>query len=92
METRQEVGRITHFYPKILVAVVELEVSLSVGDKVSIVGKTTHLEQVVESMQVEHKAIASAGPGQSIGLKVVDEVREGDVVYRKSLLGGSADG
>lgn len=82
MEARQEVGRITHFYPKILVAVVELKHPLAVGDRIQIIGPTTHLEQVVESMQIEHKAITSAAGGQSIGLKVADRVRETDVVYR----------
>lgn len=82
MEARQKVGRITHFYPKILVAVVELELPLVVGDKITIEGRNTHVDQVVESMQVEHKMIPSAGPGQSIGLKVVDRVREADLVYK----------
>jgi translation elongation factor EF-Tu-like GTPase len=82
MEGRQEVGRITHFYPKILVAIVELQLPLKVGDKITIMGPTTHLEQSVESMQVEHKAITSAGLGQSIGLKVAGRVREADTVYK----------
>jgi putative protease len=82
MEAKQEVGRITHFYPKILVAVVELKLPLTIGDRIQIIGPTTHLEQVVESMQIEHKAIATATGGQSIGLKVDDRVRETDVVYR----------
>ncbi len=82
MEGREEVGRITHFYPKILVAVVELQLPLAVGEKITIMGGTTHLEQVVESMQVEHKAITRAVPGQSIGLKVADRVRESDTVYK----------
>ncbi len=80
--SRQEVGRITHFYPKILVAIMELELPLAVGDKISILGRNTHVEQVVESMQVDHKAVTRAGPRQSIGLKVVDRVREGDLVYK----------
>jgi len=82
MEAKQEVGKITHFYPKISVAVIELKLPLAVGDKIQIVGPTTHLEQVVESMQIEHKAIASASGGQSIALKVADRVRETDVVYK----------
>lgn len=82
MEAKQEVGRITHFYPKILVAVVELKLPLEVGDRIQIVGPTTRLEQVVESMQIEHKAITGAKPGQSIGLKVASRVRETDVVYK----------
>ncbi len=82
MEARQEVGRIAHFYPKISVAVVELKAPLAVGDKITIVGKTTRLEQVVDSMQIEHMEVRSAGPGQSIGLKVSGRVRETDAVYK----------
>lgn len=82
MEAKREVGRITHFYPRILVAVVELKLPLAVGDRIEIVGTTTHIQQVVESIQIEHKAITRASSGQSIGLKVTDRVREADVVYK----------
>ncbi len=81
-EAKKEVGKITHYYPKISVVIVELMTPLAVGDKISITGKTTRLEQVVESMQIEHKEVRSASRGQSIGLRVVDRVREGDVVYK----------
>ena len=77
-----EVGRITHFYPKISVAIVELKAPLSIGDKILIKGATTNFEQTVESMQIEHKNIESAEAGQIIGLKVKDRVRENDKVYK----------
>jgi len=82
MEAKQEVGKVTHFYPKIHVAVVELELPITVGDRIHIDGRTTHLEEVVESMQIGHKEITHANAGQSIGLKVCDRVREADVVSR----------
>lgn len=82
MEGKREIGKVSHYYPKISVAVVELDAPLAVGDKVSIIGATTRLEQVVESMQIEHKAVKSAGSGQSIGLKVAEKVREMDTVYK----------
>ncbi|MEM3698051.1 MAG: translation elongation factor-like protein [Candidatus Bathyarchaeia archaeon] len=78
-----EVGRITHFFSKISVAVVELKAPLAVGDTVLIKGPTTDFEQVVESMQIEHKNVQRAEAGQSIGLKVAQRVREKDVVYKK---------
>jgi len=78
-----EVGRITHFFSKIDVAVIELKATLSVGDTISIKGPTTDFEQKVESMQIEHENVKKAGQGQSIGLKVKQRVRETDVVYRK---------
>ncbi|MCK4424615.1 translation elongation factor-like protein [Candidatus Bathyarchaeota archaeon] len=78
-----EVGRVTHFFAKISVAVVELTAPLAVGDRILIKGPTTDLEQVVESMQIEHENIERAEAGQSIGLKVEQRVREIDIVYKK---------
>lgn len=78
-----EVGRITHFFSKISVAVIELKKPLKVGDTIAIKGPTTDFEQPVDSMQIEHKDVQKAEAGQSIGLKVVQRVRETDVVYKK---------
>jgi len=78
-----EIGHVTHFFAKISVAVVELKAPLAVSDLILIKGPTTDLEQVVESMQIEHENIERAEAGQSIGLKVVQRVREKDVVYKK---------
>jgi len=78
-----EVGRITHFFSKISVVVVEVTAPLAVGDHILIKGPSTDFEQVVESMQIEHKNIQRAEAGQSIGLKVIQPAREKDVVYKK---------
>jgi len=82
-ENLVEVGRVTHYFTKIGVAVVELKASLAVGDRIVIRGSTTDFEQVVESMQIEHKNVQRAEAGQSIGLKVAQRVREKDIVYKK---------
>ncbi len=78
----EKVGRITHFYSKPSVAVVELTAPLTQGDKIVIRGSTTNIEQTVESMEIEHKQIPSAQAGQSIGMKVAGRVRDDDIVYR----------
>lgn len=78
-----EVGRVTHFFPKISVAVIELTAPLAVGETIAIKGPTTDFEQTVDSMQIEHKNIQRAEAGQSIGLKVIQRVREKDKVYKK---------
>jgi len=78
-----EVGRITHFFSKISVAVIELTAPLSVGDTIVVKGPTTDFEQAVESMQIEHEDVQRAEVGQSIGLKVAQRVREKDIVYKK---------
>lgn len=82
-ENVMEVGRITHFFPKISVAVIELSKPLKVGDTIAVKGPTTDFEQPVTSMQIEHKEVQKAEAGQSIGLKVVQRVRETDLVYKK---------
>jgi hypothetical protein len=78
-----EVGRITHFFSKIDVAVVELTAPLAVGDNILVKGPSTDFEQVVESMQIEHKNIPIAEAGQSVGLKLAQRARETDAVYKK---------
>jgi putative protease len=78
-----KIGRITHFFSKICVAVIELTEPLAVGDTIVLKGPTTDFEQVVESMQIEHENVQSAKAGQSIGLKVALRVRENDMVYKK---------
>lgn len=78
-----EVGRITHFFSKISVAVLELTAPLAIGDRILVKGPSTDFEQVVESMQIEHKNIQRAEAGQNIGLKTVQHAREKDVVYKK---------
>ena len=79
-----EIGRITHFFSKINVAVIELKAPLKVGDTIVVKGPTTDFQQVVESMQIEHKNVLTGEAGQGIGLKVIQRVRETDIVYRKT--------
>jgi len=78
----EEVGEVTHYFPKIGVAVVALKASLALGDRIAIRGVTTNLQQTVASMQIEHENVTRAKAGQSIGLKVEQRVREGDRVYK----------
>ena len=79
----EEIGRISHYFSKIGVGVVELtKGSLKVGETIHIKGHTTDLYQKVESMQVEHNNVLSAKTGESFGLRVESQVREHDVVFR----------
>ena len=78
-----QIGHITHFFPKISVAIVELTAALAVGDQILVKGPTTDFEQVVDSMQIEHRNVPRAESGQSVGLKTAQHVKEKDVVYKK---------
>jgi len=78
-----KVGKVTHYYDKISVAVVELSGNLSSGDKIKFArGGEDMFEQEVGSMQVEHEKIDSAKKGDVVGLKVDQEVKEGAEVYK----------
>ena len=77
------VGKVTHFYNKISVGIIELTDSdLAVGDEISIEGPHTNFKQKVDSMQIDMKPIKIAVKGQEIGMKVKDRVREHDIVYK----------
>ena len=80
-EFGKEVGKITHYFEKIGVAVIEVTGKLKAGDKIRIKGNTTDFEQDIDSMQVEHEQVKEAKKGDAIGMKVKDRVREHDVVY-----------
>jgi len=75
------IGKITHYYGNINVAIVELSATLKKGDKVHIKGNTTDFEQEVTSMQIDHADIAEAKKKSVIGLKVDQKVRNDDEVY-----------
>lgn len=78
----EEVGVVTHYYPKIGVAVVKLTgKSLSTGQTVHIQGNSTDFVQEVSSIQIEHKNIDKVKKGDEFGVKVEQKVREGDKVY-----------
>ncbi|HEY8491105.1 MAG TPA: translation elongation factor-like protein [Dehalococcoidia bacterium] len=80
MEER-EVGRVTDYYKHVGVAGVALTGTLRQGDRIRIRGHTTDLEQPAGSLEIDHRPVAEAGPGQSVGIKVRERVRRGDHVY-----------
>lgn len=77
-----EVGMIQDYFAKIGVAAIGVTAhGIKVGDELHFKGHTTDFSQKVDSLQVEHAAVAEAGVGSSVGLKVKDRVRHGDKVY-----------
>jgi translation elongation factor EF-1alpha len=78
----REVGKVTHYYTHLNVAVVELSGTLKKGDKIMVKGATSNFKQTVSSMQIEKDKIEEAKAGQSIGLKVKEHARQHDTVYK----------
>lgn len=75
------IGEVTHFYNKIGVAIVKFNKAVSAGTKLAFKGATTDFEQVADSMQLDHAAVDPAPKGKQVGIKVKENVREGDQVY-----------
>ena len=77
-----EIGHVTHFFNKINVAVLSIKDELKVDDTIHILGHTTDFTQKVTSLQIEHEDVDSVKPGDDFAMKVIEPVREQDVVYK----------
>jgi putative protease len=78
----KKVGKVTHFYDNIGVVIVELSDTLKVGDKVKFEGHGADFEQVIESLQIDHKPVEKASAGELVGLKTEQRVKEGTEVKK----------
>lgn len=79
----EKIGKITHYFGKIGVGVIELtDGDLKVGDKIKILTHDGEFEQAVSSMQVDHQEVEAAKKGESVGLKVDNPVKEGNEVFK----------
>ena len=77
------IGRITHYFSNIEVAVIDLLAPLKDGDVIRVIGgQDTDFEQEAKSMQIDHKEVKAAKKGDSVGMKVDKKVHEGYKVYR----------
>lgn len=76
------IGKISHYFSNIGVAVIELTGTLKAGETIRIIGGETDFEQKVDSMEVDHKKVDKAKKGDGVGLKVSQKVREGYKAYK----------
>ena len=77
-----QIGKVTHYFNNISVAVLELEAELNLGDVVHIVGRITDFVMRVGSMEIDHQKVQSVSPGQDVALQVDEYVRAGDAIFR----------
>ena len=76
------IGKVTHFYGKPSVGMVELSDVLKVGDMIRIKGKNLDFTQKVTSMRIEFTDVNEAKAGDLIGTKVDQKVHKDDEVYK----------
>jgi len=77
-----EIGKVSDFFARPVVAGIQLTAPLKVGDKIHIKGHTTDMELVIASMQINNVNVTEGKPGDAVGVKVTDRVRRGDTVYK----------
>ncbi len=76
------IGKVSDFFAHPVVAGIELTGTLKVGDTIHIKGHTSDMEFTVNSMQIDNVDVDEAKAGDSIGVKVSERVRRGDIVYK----------
>lgn len=74
-------GRVVHYYSHLGVAAVQLDHPLRKGDRIYVVGRTTDLEQDLDSIEIRHQKVETAMPGDDAAIKVNSRVRTGDLLY-----------
>jgi selenocysteine-specific translation elongation factor len=77
-----EIGKISDFFARPVVAGITLTGTIKVGDKIHIKGHTTDIEFTVGSMQIDNANVTEAKAGDGVGIKVPERVRPGDTIYK----------
>ena len=78
----KKIGTVIHYYDKIAVAVVLLNDKLEVGDKIKFTrGGEELFDEIVESMQIDHKQVKSGKNGDEVAIETKEKVRDGAEVY-----------
>ncbi len=78
----KEIGQVLDFFKHVNVIAIKLSGELSVGDRIHIKGHTTDFIQEVSSIQIEHQPVTKAKAGDDVGIKISENVRHGDKVFK----------
>ena len=78
----EAIGSVSDFFARPVVAGIEITGTLKLGDKIHILGHTTDMELVIDSMQINNVNVTEAKAGDAVGIKVSDRVRRGDTIYK----------
>ena len=81
MKEEKPIGKITHYYDHIGVAIIKFNKAVKKGEMIAIRGSHTDFTQKIDSIQYDHKDISAAKKGQEVGIKVKEKVHNTDKVY-----------
>ncbi|MBU1036513.1 hypothetical protein KKF32_00575 [Patescibacteria group bacterium] len=79
------IGKVTHYFDKIGVAVIKVEKgTVAIGDKLHFLHGERDFQQTVDSLEVEKESVEKIKKGKEGGMKVDEEVKKGDEIYKVS--------
>lgn len=81
VKAEKPIGKVTHYYGELKVAVVKFKKDIRTGSALRFKGATTDFKKTVTSMQINHEACRVAKKGKQVGIKVGKKVRVGDLIY-----------
>jgi len=77
----EAIGTVTHYFGHLSVAAINLTAPLAVGDRIHIRGHMTDVEETVRSMEIDHRSVELANPGDDVAINVTEHVREHDRIF-----------
>ena len=81
MSKDKPIGKVTHWYDKLGVAVVKLDKALKVGDQIKVKRGDYEFTDTITSMQLDHEPVDSGKKGDEVAVKVSKQAKEGAEVY-----------
>lgn len=82
MAAEKEIGKVTHWYDKISVAVIKLTGTLKKGDTIKVKRNEEEFEENISSMQIDREDVDSAKKGDEVAVQLSQKTKEGAVVYK----------
>jgi len=76
------IGVVSYFFDMSMSAMVKLSDTALLGDQLHFYGASTDFKQKLEKMEKNQGEISVAKAGENVGIKVIQQVREGDKVYK----------
>jgi hypothetical protein len=75
-----KIGNVVKFRVRFMEALIHLDMSLRVGDRVQIVGPQTNFRQTVEEIRLHHTKVNRGKPAKNVWVPVEARVTPGDAV------------
>lgn len=77
------IGKVSHYFDKINVAVVKLTAAVALGDELIFRKGEEEVMQTLESIQIDNESLQKAKAGDVVGVEVHTPVKPGTEVYKK---------